>query len=77
MSVIFGMVIAQITKIFKVGFEVMDAFDLFSLVTSLKMFEKLKGDDFLSWMFREVACEWRGRRRRRRRVNENREKALL
>ena len=44
MSVIFGMVIiAQVTKIFKVGFEVMDAFDLFSVVTSLKMFEKLKG----------------------------------
>ena len=36
-------IIAQVTKIFKVGFEVMDAFDLISLVTSLKMSEKLNG----------------------------------
>ena len=42
MSLILRMVIAQITKFLKVGFEVMDAFDLFSIVTSLKMFEKLK-----------------------------------
>ena len=40
MSLILRMVIAQITKFLKVGFEVMDACDLFSLVTSLKMFEK-------------------------------------
>ena len=54
MSVIFGMVIiAQVTKIFKVGFEVMDAFDLFSVVTSLKMFEKLKG-----WRFLAVRVSW-------------------
>ena len=42
MSLILRMVIAQITKFLKVGFEVMDAFNLFSLVTYLKMFEKLK-----------------------------------
>jgi hypothetical protein len=43
MGVIFGMVIASITKLLEVFFEVMDAFGLITLLTSLKAIEKLEG----------------------------------
>jgi hypothetical protein len=41
--VLVGMVIAQITKLLEVFFEVVDAFGLITLLTSLKVFEKLEG----------------------------------
>jgi hypothetical protein len=44
MGVIFGiLVIASITKLLEVFFEVVNAFGLITLLTSLKVFEKLKG----------------------------------
>ena len=42
-SVVFETIIVQITKMFKVLFEIMDAFDLVTVVTSLEMLEELKG----------------------------------
>ena len=70
MAFVFGMAIAQVTKLLKVFLELMDAFDFVSLVTSLNGFSPFGEGDNLAW------DEIGNRKRKRSMINENREESL-